>query len=563
MFFADSGLPGDEGMLPLRMHPVVSVFFWIMGLTVNSTPVRSGCPFTPIRVKYAKSKLHGTHLLSVITTNRSRIRFCDGKVPVIPLWGRDHPQQMERHFNLQFFFCMETFWQNCLTQFELELTQEQFGTWIKPLAPVGYDDGILRISAPNRQKLDWAKGRITDRLARLAAEHWNCFVEVRFQLESRPEQLSMIAPPPAVAVQPAMPFAPARHALTTVAPVSPHEQSGINRDMTFENFVTGKANQFARAAAIQVANNPGISYNPLYVFGGVGLGKTHLIHAIGNQILEDMPGTRIRYLRAEQYVRDLVSAYSRKGFEEFKRYYHSLDVLMIDDIQFFVGKQTTQEEFFHAFEALIAERKQIILTSEAYPKEIVGLESRLASRFDAGLVAAIEPPELEMRVAILLKKAQLQDVAVPDEVAFFVAKNVRSNVRELEGALRSILAFSRFHSNSPITIELSKEALKDLLAVQNRQVSVENIQKAVADFYRIKVSDMYSKRRPANIARPRQIAMYLAKELTQKSLPEIGELFGGRDHTTVLHAFRKITQERVKNPDLNSELHVLEQTLKG
>ena len=453
---------------------------------------------------------------------------------------------------------MENFWQNCLNQLEHELSQEQYSTWIKPLAPVSYDDGILRISAPNRQKLDWAKNRITDRLTALANAHWSCFAEVRFLLEPRQEQVQVTA-----VTQPAAAFSPARNVLSVVAPVTPHEQSGINTDMTFDSFVTGKANQFARAAAVQVANNPGVSYNPLYVFGGVGLGKTHLIHAIGNQIIQDKPGTRIRYLRAEQYVRDVVTAYSRKGFDDFKRYYHSLDVLLIDDIQFFVDKARTQEEFFHAFEALIAERKQIILTSEAYPKEIVGLESRLASRFDAGLVVAIEPPELEMRVAILLKKAQMQDVALSDDVAFFVAKNVRSNVRELEGALRSILAFSRFHSEPAITIDLTKEALKDLLAVQKRQVSVENIQKAVADFYRIKVSDMYSKRRPANISRPRQIAMYLAKELTQKSLPEIGELFGGRDHTTVLHAVRKITQERIKNPDLNSELHVLEQTLKG
>jgi chromosomal replication initiator protein len=294
----------------------------------------------------------------------------------------------------------------------------------------------------------------------------------------------------------------------------------------------------------------------------VGLGKTHLIHAIGNQVMADQPGARIRYIHAEQYVRDVVTAYQRKGFDDFKHYYHSLDMLLIDDIQFFGGKSRTQEEFFYAFEALIAAKKQIIITSDTYPKEITGMDDRLISRFDSGLTVAIEPPELEMRVAILMKKAESEGVMLNDDVAFFVAKHLRSNVRELEGALRKILAYSRFHGKD-ITIDVVKEALKDLLSVQNRQISVENIQKTVADFFNIKVADMYSKRRPANIARPRQIAMYLAKELTQKSLPEIGELFGGRDHTTVLHAVRKIAQDRAKNAECNHELHVLEQTLKG
>jgi len=305
-----------------------------------------------------------------------------------------------------------------------------------------------------------------------------------------------------------------------------------------------------------------VSYNPLFFYGGVGLGKTHLIHAIGNQVLQDQPNAKIRYIHAEQYVRDVVTAYQRKGFDDFKHYYHSLDMLLIDDIQFFGGKSRTQEEFFYAFEALIAAKKQIIITSDTYPKEITGMDDRLISRFDSGLTVAIEPPELEMRVAILLKKAKQEGVTFSDDVAFFVAKHLRSNVRELEGALRKILAYSRFH-NKDITIDIVKEALKDLLSVQNRQISVENIQKTVADFFNIKVADMYSKRRPANIARPRQIAMYLAKELTQKSLPEIGELFGGRDHTTVLHAVRKIANDRSKSPECNHELHVLEQTLKG
>ncbi|WP_321844212.1 chromosomal replication initiator protein DnaA [Paraburkholderia bannensis] len=341
-----------------------------------------------------------------------------------------------------------------------------------------------------------------------------------------------------------------------------YERSKLNPVLTFDNFVTGKANQLARAAAIQVADNPGISYNPLFLYGGVGLGKTHLIHAIGNQLLVDKPGARIRYIHAEQYVSDVVKAYQRKAFDDFKRYYHSLDLLLIDDIQFFSGKSRTQEEFFYAFEALVANKAQVIITSDTYPKEISGIDDRLISRFDSGLTVAIEPPELEMRVAILMRKAQSEGVSLNEDVAFFVAKHLRSNVRELEGALRKILAYSKFHGRE-ISIELTKEALKDLLTVQNRQISVENIQKTVADFYSIKVADMYSKKRPANIARPRQIAMYLAKELTQKSLPEIGELFGGRDHTTVLHAVRKIADERTKDAQLNHELHVLEQTLKG
>ncbi|WP_219723735.1 chromosomal replication initiator protein DnaA [Burkholderia sp. WAC0059] len=341
-----------------------------------------------------------------------------------------------------------------------------------------------------------------------------------------------------------------------------YERSKLNPVLTFDNFVTGKANQLARAAAIQVADNPGVSYNPLFLYGGVGLGKTHLIHAIGNQLLMDKAGARIRYIHAEQYVSDVVKAYQRKAFDDFKRYYHSLDLLLIDDIQFFSGKSRTQEEFFYAFEALVANRAQVIITSDTYPKEISGIDDRLISRFDSGLTVAIEPPELEMRVAILMRKAQSEGVSLNEDVAFFVAKHLRSNVRELEGALRKILAYSKFHGRE-ISIELTREALKDLLTVQNRQISVENIQKTVADFYSIKVADMYSKKRPANIARPRQIAMYLAKELTQKSLPEIGELFGGRDHTTVLHAVRKIADERGKDAQLNHELHVLEQTLKG
>ena len=468
---------------------------------------------------------------------------------------------------------MENFWQTCSAQLELELTPQQYSAWIKSLVVLDYEDGKLRIAAPNRFKLDWVKTQFAKRITELACQYWEAPVEVQFVLDPKNNPAKKPAGPAATAMGAAegntlggnaamRPAEPASQGNVNIANSPKREQSRINTDLTFDSFVTGKANQLARAAAIQVANNPGVSYNPLFFYGGVGLGKTHLIHAIGNQVMADNPNARIRYIHAEQYVRDVVTAYQRKGFDDFKHYYHSLDMLLIDDIQFFGGKSRTQEEFFYAFEALIAAKKQIIITSDTYPKEITGMDDRLISRFDSGLTVAIEPPELEMRVAILLKKAQSEDVALSDDVAFFVAKHLRSNVRELEGALRKILAYSRFHGKD-ITIDVVKEALKDLLSVQNRQISVENIQKTVADFFNIKVADMYSKRRPANIARPRQIAMYLAKELTQKSLPEIGELFGGRDHTTVLHAVRKIAQDRQKNAECNHELHVLEQTLKG
>jgi chromosomal replication initiator protein len=464
---------------------------------------------------------------------------------------------------------MDNFWQTCSAQLEQELTPQQFSAWIKPLVPLDYEEGRLRIAAPNRFKLDWVKTQFANRITALAAQYWEEPIDVQFVLDPR-----LNAPRKPAAAMPVAArvdgngvngISPSVDGLLDLPPVDSaprRDQSRVNTALTFDSFVTGKANQLARAAAIQVADNPGISYNPLFLYGGVGLGKTHLVHAIGNQVMADNPSAKIRYIHAEQYVRDVVTAYQRKGFDEFKRYYHSLDVLLIDDIQFFGGKSRTQEEFFYAFEALIAAKKQIVITSDTYPKEITGMDDRLISRFDSGLTVAVEPPELEMRVAILLKKAAQEGVNFSDDVAFFVAKHLRSNVRELEGALRKILAFSRFHGKD-ITIEVVKDALKDLLSVQNRQISVENIQKTVADFFNIKVADMYSKKRPANIARPRQIAMYLAKELTQKSLPEIGELFGGRDHTTVLHAVRKIGADRSKSPECNHELHVLEQTLKG
>jgi len=472
---------------------------------------------------------------------------------------------------------MNDFWQQCSTLLEQELPSQQYQTWIKPLSLLEFDTeaNTLRIAAPNRFKLDWVKNQFSGRITDIACDFWCRPVTVQFVLDPKVGRqthprtsVNAIDARPIMAAPGLPPEGIAGNLSRSAAlPISAEgseaqERSKLNPMLTFENFVTGKANQLARAAAIQVADNPGVSYNPLFLYGGVGLGKTHVIHAIGNQLRQQKQGARIRYIHAEQYVSDVVKAYQRKAFDEFKRYYHSLDLLLIDDIQFFSGKSRTQEEFFYAFEALVANKAQVIITSDTYPKEISGIDDRLISRFDSGLTVAVEPPELEMRVAILLRKALLEEVDLSEDVAFFVAKHLRSNVRELEGALRKILAYAKFHGRE-ITIELTKEALKDLLTVQNRQISVENIQKTVAERYGIKIADMYSKKRPADIARSRQIAMYLAKELTQKSLPEIGELFGGRDHTTVLHAVRKIADARSKDALLNRELHVLEQTLKG
>jgi chromosomal replication initiator protein len=338
--------------------------------------------------------------------------------------------------------------------------------------------------------------------------------------------------------------------------------SRLNPSFTFSTFVTGKANELARAAATQVAEKPGAAYNPLFIYGGVGLGKTHLIHTIGNHLLARAPESKIRYIHAEQYVSDVVRAYQHKAFDDFKRYYHSLDLLLIDDIQFFSGKSRTQEEFFYAFNALIESHKQVVITCDTYPKEISGMENRLISRFGWGLTVAVEPPELEMRVAILLKKAEAESVKLDEQVAFFLAKHIQSNVRELEGGLKRVLAYARF-SGQELSIDLCREALRDLLAVQNRQVSIENIQKTVADYYKIKVSEMYSKKRTRNVARPRQVAMALAKELTQLSLPDIGEAFGGRDHTTVLHACRKIADLRTNNSDITRDVNSLLKVLRS
>jgi chromosomal replication initiator protein len=440
---------------------------------------------------------------------------------------------------------MNSFWRLCLAAFEKDLPPQQFRTWIKPLR-CHVDGNSVTLVAPNRFVQQWIRDRFALRVEELARQHFQRAVELRLVLADKeaPAALAPVHPEVAVAAKP-----------------SSREVSRLNPAFTFETFVTGKANELARAAATQVAERaPGVTYNPLFIYGGVGLGKTHLIHAIGNQLRARAPDTKIRYIHAEQYVSDVVRAYQHKAFDDFKRYYHSLDLLLVDDIQFFSGKSRTQEEFFYAFNALIEGHKQLVITCDTYPKEISGIESRLISRFGWGLTVAVEPPELEMRVAILLKKAEAEGIRLDEAVAFFLAKHIQSNVRELEGGLKRVLAYARFTGN-PLSVELAREALRDLLAIQNRQVSVENIQKTVADFYKIKVSEMYSKKRTRNVARPRQIAMALAKELTQMSLPDIGEAFGGRDHTTVLHACRKIALLKSTNTDVtrdfNSLLNVL------
>ena len=446
---------------------------------------------------------------------------------------------------------MQNLWHACLRRLEQELPAQQFNTWIRPLSAeaASLDSGTLLLFAPNRFVLEMVRERFVSRIGRLAADASGRELEVKLALAKAPE----------MPVRPAAPAAPGKALVEgKVAP----DRARLNRTFTFETFVTGKANQLARAAALQVAENPGISYNPLFIYGGVGLGKTHLVQAIGNHLCAERPQARIRYIHAEQYVTDVVRAYQQKSFEEFKRYYHSLDLLLIDDIQFFSNKDRTQEEFFYAFNALVEAHKQIVITCDTYPKEISGMQERLISRFGWGLTVATEPPELEMRVAIVLKKAEAESLALPEDIAFFIAKHIRSNVRELEGALKKVLAFARF-TGRELSLELAREALRDILHVANRQINVEGIQKTVAEYFKIKVSDMHSKRRNRNVARPRQVAMALAKDLTQMSLPEIGEAFGNRDHTTVLHACRTIASLRKQDLGLNRDYHLLEQVLKG
>jgi chromosomal replication initiator protein len=453
----------------------------------------------------------------------------------------------------------ESVWQTCVEQLARELPEQQFNTWIKPLSAQMSDDlSKVTLFVVNRFKLDWVRAQYSNRISALLEKIYGQPVMVELALSPRESNLGSI-----LTSTIREPFSSDKKATEIgAAKTLSAPKNRLNTALTFDNLIEGVANRMARAAAMHVAGSPGQLYNPLFIYGGVGLGKTHLMHAVGNRLLADRPAANVLYIHAEQFLSDVVKAYQLKTFDDFKDKYHSLDLLLIDDVQFFANKERTQEEFFNAFEALLAKKSHIVMTSDTYPKGLPNIHERLVSRFDSGLTVAIEPPELEMRVAILINKAALEGSTIPEDVAFFVAKNVRSNVRELEGALRKILAYSRFNQKE-ISIQLAHEALRDLLSIQNRQISVENIQKTVADYYKIKVADMYSKKRPASIARPRQIAMYLAKELTQKSLPEIGELFGGRDHTTVLHAVRKISGERQLMTELNQQLHVLEQTLKG
>lgn len=439
-----------------------------------------------------------------------------------------------------------TLWEKCLNHLQDEFPSQQFNTWIRPLQAEA-SEGKLVLFAPNRFVLDWIVERFLGRITELARQ----FTEgepplVSLEIGSKRSETIKANPvsksagtvlaAPLIASKPEQPF-----------------QSNLNLHFTFENFVEGKSNQLARAASQQVAENPAVAYNPLFLYGGVGLGKTHLLHAIGNEIIRRNPNAKVLYLHSERFVADMVKALQTNAMNEFKRYYRSVDALLIDDIQFFAGKDRTQEEFFHTFNALLeSQQQQIILTCDRYPKEINGVEERLKSRFGWGLTVAVEPPELETRVAILMSKAESSRIDLPYEVAFFVAKRIRSNVRELEGALKRIVANAHFTGHA-ITVDFVKESLRDLLALQDKLISIENIQRTVAEYYKIKVADLLSKRRSRSVARPRQVAMTLAKELTNHSLPEIGDAFGGRDHTTVLHAYRLINGLRESNTAMEED----------
>jgi len=476
---------------------------------------------------------------------------------------------------------MGDFWSACLDRFERDLPSQQFNTWIKSLrleddglAANGVDSGSaparrMRLLAPNRFILQWVRERYLAQIEALSHQYFTEPVNISLTLDETPRPVDAIAPVDAMESAPADdmradPLELAANVLPTTRSEDPgYERSRLNPEFTFDALVSGRANDLARAAAQQCAQNPGTSYNPLFIYGGVGLGKTHLAHALGNEVWRQNPNRVVRYIHAHDYIADVVRAYQQKAFDVLKRYYSSLDLLIIDDIQFLGGnKERTQEEFFFAFNALIEAKKQIVITCDTYPKDIQGLEDRLISRFDWGLTVAIEPPELEMRVAILKKKAEATKMPLSDDVAFLIAKHLRSNVRELEGALNRVLAFARFHGRD-ITLEVAKEALKDVIGATNRQITLESIQKTVADYFKIKVADMYSQRRTRAIARPRQVAMWLARELTPHSLPEIGDAFGGRDHTTVMHACRTIADLRRTDNTLNNDLHVLMQTIKG
>jgi chromosomal replication initiator protein len=421
-----------------------------------------------------------------------------------------------------------TLWKKCLERLEEELSAQQFNTWIRPLQAI-QDKQILRLLAPNRFVMDWVNERFLERIAELAGEHSAAApIAVRLEIGSQAR--------PAV-------FPATVEATGTLEPARPRPPlvGRLDPGFTFETHVEGKSNQLARAAARQVGENPGGAYNPLFIYGGVGLGKTHLMQAAGNLMWKHRSGANIAYIHSERFVADMVKALQHNAINEFKKLYRGLDALLIDDIQFFVGKERSQEEFFHTFNALLEGQRQVIITADRFPKELAGVEERLISRFGSGLTVSIEPPELETRVAILIKKARQEGVELSEEVAFFVAKRVRANVRELEGALKRVLA-SSFFTGRPVDVELAGDSLKDLMLFQERLVTINNIQKTVAEYYKIRVSDLHAKSRSRQVARPRQVAMSLAKELTEHSLPEIGDAFGGRDHTTVLHACRKVNE---------------------
>ena len=437
---------------------------------------------------------------------------------------------------------MPSLWTRCISHLEHELSEQELNTWIRPLHALEEGE-TLRLLAPNRFVMDWVRDRFLPRISNLARElAEDRDRRVLLEVGGNAEPVAQVTTP-----------------LPSVPPM-PTPGSGLNPLYTFDTFVEGKSNQFALAAAHQIAENPGRAYNPLFIYGGVGLGKTHLMHSVGHVILQKNPKARIAYVHSERFVNDMVRALQHNTINEFKRQYRSVDALLIDDIQFFVGKERSQEEFFHTFNALLEGQQQVILTCDRYPKEVEGLEERLKSRFGWGLTVPIEPPELETRVAILMNKAVAEGVELPSEVAFFVAQRVSSNIRELEGALRRVMANARFTGRA-ITLEYAKECLRDILAVQDRQVTLENIQKTVADYYRVRVTEMLSKKRSRSIARPRQVAMCLAKELTNHSLPEIGDAFGGRDHTTVLHACRKVLELRGEDSKLNEDYASLLRTL--
>lgn len=447
-----------------------------------------------------------------------------------------------------------TLWEKCLNYLRDEIPPQQYNTWIRPLHVVETHDNGLLLLAPNRFVLDWINERFLTRINELLTE----------LAEDAPPRIKLEIGSKTVNKEPAhntsstngsvvrSPSAKNNHGKLRFGSMNPQAQGNLNSCFTFDNFVEGKSNQLARAAATQVAENPGQAYNPLFIYGGVGLGKTHLMHGIGNFILQHNPNAQVLYLHSERFVADMIKALQRNAMNEFKRYYRSVNALLIDDIQFFAGKDRSQEEFFHTFNALLDEQQQIILTCDRYPKEIEGLEERLQSRFGWGLTIAIEPPELETRVAILMTKAEQLKIALPNDVAFFIAKNIQSNVRELEGALKRVIANAHFTGQS-ITVDFTRDALKDLLTLQAKLVTIENIQRTAAEYYKIKMADLLSKRRSRSIARPRQIAMALAKKLTNHSLPEIGDAFGGRDHTTVLHACRKIKELLASSLDIQED----------